>query len=125
MVQVDPQGSIGDHTGVHVDVKRKQGFTRCKWGSAKNFLVFIIKNKHFGMGSSIFSLLGKDLEKALRDITDSPPAWLQGDSLNLIKTKGVISAFLGKLKLMKQNISRPEFSQFPHLSQIECRDVDI
>ncbi|GBP03109.1 SCAN domain-containing protein 3 [Eumeta japonica] len=50
---------------------------------------------------------------------------LQGDSLNLIKTKGIISAFLGKLKFMKQNISRREFSQFPNLSQIECIDEDI
>lgn len=50
---------------------------------------------------------------------------LQGDSLNLIKTKSVISAFLGKLKFMKQNISRREFSQFPNLSQVECLDEDI
>ncbi|KAL0859501.1 hypothetical protein ABMA27_010658 [Loxostege sticticalis] len=47
------------------------------------------------------------------------------DFLNLIKTKGIISAFLGKFKLMKQNISRREFSQFPNLSQVECIDEDI
>ncbi|GBP17923.1 SCAN domain-containing protein 3 [Eumeta japonica] len=54
-----------------------------------------------------------DLFKKFNDIN----LQLQGDSLNLIKTKGIISAFLGKLKFMKQNISRREFSQFPNLSQ--------
>jgi len=50
---------------------------------------------------------------------------LQGDNLNLIKTKSVISAFLGKLKFMRQNISRREFSQFSNLSQVECLDENI
>lgn len=50
---------------------------------------------------------------------------LQGDSLNLIKTKSVISAFIGKLKFMKENIGRREFSQFSNLSQVECLDEDI
>jgi hypothetical protein len=50
---------------------------------------------------------------------------LQGDSLNLIKAKGAISAFLGKLKYMKQNISRHEFFPFLNLSQVQCIDDDI
>lgn len=62
-----------------------------------------------------------DLFKKFNDVN----LQLQGDNLNLIKTKGVISAFLGKLKLMKQNVARREFSQFPHLSQVECLDEDI
>ncbi|KAL0838626.1 hypothetical protein ABMA28_016710 [Loxostege sticticalis] len=61
-----------------------------------------------------------DLFKKFNDIN----LQLQGDSLNLIKTNGIISALLGKLKLMKQNISRREFSQFPNLSQV-CIDEDI
>ena len=43
---------------------------------------------------------------------------LQGDDLNLIKTKSIISAFVGKLILYKQNLSRKEFSQFPHLLKL-------
>lgn len=62
-----------------------------------------------------------DLFKKFNDIN----LQLQGDSLNLIKTKGIISAFLGKLKFMKQNISRRELSQFPNLSQVETIDEDI
>lgn len=50
---------------------------------------------------------------------------LQGDSLNLIRTKGLIAVFLGKLKFMKQNISRRGFFQFSILSQVECLDLDI
>ncbi|XP_047109223.1 zinc finger BED domain-containing protein 5-like [Schistocerca piceifrons] len=50
---------------------------------------------------------------------------LQGDSLNLIKMRGVISAFLGKLKFIKQNISRHEFSPVPNLSHAECLDEGI
>ncbi|CAH2011758.1 unnamed protein product [Acanthoscelides obtectus] len=47
---------------------------------------------------------------------------LQGDSLNLIKTKSILSAFLARVKLMKQNIGRGEFSQFPNLSQTSCQE---
>lgn len=62
-----------------------------------------------------------DLFKKFNDVN----LQLQGDSLNLIKTKSVISAFLGKLKFMKENIGRREFSQFSNLSQVECLDEDI
>ncbi|CAH1956021.1 unnamed protein product [Acanthoscelides obtectus] len=50
---------------------------------------------------------------------------LQGDSLNLIKTKSILSAFLARVKLMKQNIGRDEFSQFPNLSQTSCQEDDV
>ncbi|GBP03141.1 SCAN domain-containing protein 3 [Eumeta japonica] len=62
-----------------------------------------------------------DLFKKFNDLN----LQLQGDSLNLIKTKSVISAFFGKLKFMKENIGRHEFSQFSNLSQVECLDEDI
>ncbi|CAH2021580.1 unnamed protein product [Acanthoscelides obtectus] len=48
-----------------------------------------------------------------------------GDSLNLIKTKSILSAFLARVKLMKQNIGRGEFSQFPNLSQTSCQEDDV
>ncbi|CAH1965963.1 unnamed protein product [Acanthoscelides obtectus] len=50
---------------------------------------------------------------------------LQGDSLNLIKTKSILSPFLARVKLMKQNIGRGEFSQFPNLSQASCQEDDV
>lgn len=50
---------------------------------------------------------------------------LQGDNLNLIKTKSILSAFLVKIKIMKQNIGRGEFSQFPNLSQLSCQEKDV
>ena len=50
---------------------------------------------------------------------------LQGDSLNLIKTKSIIAAFLARMNLMKQNIGRREFSQFPNLSMINIQDDDV
>lgn len=50
---------------------------------------------------------------------------LQGNELNLIKTKSVISAFVRKLLLYKQNFGRGEFSQFPNLSAAEKKDEDI
>ena len=41
---------------------------------------------------------------------------LQGDNLNVIKTKSIIATFLARINLMKQNIERREFSvsQFVH-----------
>lgn len=50
---------------------------------------------------------------------------LQGDSLNLIKTKSILSAFLARVKLMKQNIGRGKFSQFPNLSQTNCQEDNV
>ncbi|CAH1993695.1 unnamed protein product [Acanthoscelides obtectus] len=50
---------------------------------------------------------------------------LQGDSLDLIKTKSILSAFLARVKLMKQNIGRGQFSQFPNLSQTSCQEDDV
>ncbi|XP_067417820.1 SCAN domain-containing protein 3-like [Emydura macquarii macquarii] len=50
---------------------------------------------------------------------------LQGDSLNLIKTKSIISAFLARINLFKQNIGRREFSQFHNLSLTNVQDDDI
>jgi hypothetical protein len=40
---------------------------------------------------------------------------LQGDDLNLIETKNIISAFLIKFLMYKKNLGRKEFTQFPNL----------
>ncbi|KFD48897.1 hypothetical protein M513_10260 [Trichuris suis] len=54
---------------------------------------------------------------------------LQGDSLNLIKTKDIISAFVSKLLIYKRNLGRGEFCQFPLLAALkknaEVADDDI
>ena len=50
---------------------------------------------------------------------------LQGDDLNLIKTKSVISAFISKLQLHKRNFGRGEFYQFPNLASVEKTEEDI
>lgn len=50
---------------------------------------------------------------------------LQGDSLNLIKTKSIIANFHARMNLMKQNIGRREFSQFPNMSLTNVQDDDL
>ncbi|CAH1971661.1 unnamed protein product [Acanthoscelides obtectus] len=50
---------------------------------------------------------------------------LQGDRLNLIEKKSILSAFLASVKLKKQNIGRGNFSQFPNLSQTSCQEDDV
>ncbi|KHJ41534.1 hypothetical protein D918_08386 [Trichuris suis] len=47
---------------------------------------------------------------------------LQGDYLNLTKTKNVISAFDSNLLLFKQNLARGEFYQFPNLCGLKKTD---
>jgi hypothetical protein len=47
---------------------------------------------------------------------------LQGDDLNLIKTKAIISVFVSKLALYKQNFGRIQFFQFLNLSSVETND---
>nr|CAH7731474.1 unnamed protein product [Callosobruchus chinensis] len=39
--------------------------------------------------------------------------------------KSILSAFLARVKLIKQNIGRGEFSQFPNLSQTNCQEDDV
>lgn len=62
-----------------------------------------------------------DLFAKFNEVNDQ----LQGDSLNLIKTKSITGAFLARMKLMKQNFGQREFSQFPHLVQRNCQDDDV
>ncbi|CAH2009657.1 unnamed protein product [Acanthoscelides obtectus] len=50
---------------------------------------------------------------------------LPGDRLNLIEKKSILSAFLARVKLMKQNIGLGKFSQFPNLSQTSCQEDDV
>jgi hypothetical protein len=50
---------------------------------------------------------------------------LQGDELNLIKTKNVIAAFVRKLLLFKRNLGRGEYSHFPTLSAVSAKQEDL
>lgn len=50
---------------------------------------------------------------------------LQGDELNLIKTKAVIAAFVKKLLLWKRNLGRKEYNFFPNLSTVSLTTKDI
>uniref|UniRef100_A0A5S6PYX6 Uncharacterized protein n=1 Tax=Trichuris muris TaxID=70415 RepID=A0A5S6PYX6_TRIMR len=56
---------------------------------------------------------------------------LQGDDLNLIKTKSVISASVSKLLFFKRNLTRAEFYNFPTLcevrnkGQISEEDIEV
>ena len=45
---------------------------------------------------------------------------LQGNMVTLIKCKTVVSSFIGKLKLFKQNIGRREYYQFPRLAELKA-----
>ena len=49
----------------------------------------------------------------------------QGNIETLIKCKTIVSSFIGKLKLFKQNIGRREFHQFPRLAEVELSDDDL
>lgn len=48
---------------------------------------------------------------------------LQGVDMNLIKAKGVVAAFIGKLSLYKSNLSRRDLRQFPTLDTA-VQDID-
>ena len=50
---------------------------------------------------------------------------LQGNIVTLIKCKIIVSSFIGKLKLFKQNLGRREFYQFPRLAEVELSDDDL
>ena len=50
---------------------------------------------------------------------------LQGNLVTLVKCKTIVSSFIGKLKLFKQNIGLREFYQFPRLAEVELSDDDL
>ena len=50
---------------------------------------------------------------------------LQGNVVTLVKCKIVVSSFIGKLTLFKQNIGRREFYQFHNLAGLEISDDDL
>ncbi|KHJ39805.1 hypothetical protein D918_10169 [Trichuris suis] len=54
---------------------------------------------------------------------------LQGDDLNLIRTKAVVCAFIRKLTLFKENLGRGKFYQFPNLlelkEKLKVHDSDV
>ena len=50
---------------------------------------------------------------------------LQGNMVTLVKCKTVVSSFIGKLKLFKQNIGRREYYQFPRLAELNLTEDDL
>uniref|UniRef100_A0A5S6QTJ6 DUF4371 domain-containing protein n=1 Tax=Trichuris muris TaxID=70415 RepID=A0A5S6QTJ6_TRIMR len=50
-------------------------------------------------------------------------AQLQKDELSLIRSKSIISAFMSKLVLYKQNLSRGELGHFPNLNKAKLNDI--
>jgi len=50
---------------------------------------------------------------------------IHSDSLNLIKTKSIIVAFHARMNLMKQNVGRRKFSQFPNMSLTNFQDDNL
>ena len=47
---------------------------------------------------------------------------LQGNNINLIKSKGIINSFIGKLPFYKDSLARKDFRQFPSLQVIQNND---
>lgn len=50
---------------------------------------------------------------------------LQGDDLNLIKTKNTVAAFVSKLQLYRRQIGRRDFNNFSNLSAISFKPDDL
>ena len=48
---------------------------------------------------------------------------LQGNDVNLINVQTIISTFLSKLTLLKRNVGRRQFNQFPSLSDLEKKNT--
>ena len=50
---------------------------------------------------------------------------LQGNVVTLVKRKTVVSSFIWKLTMFKQNFGRREFYQFPNLAGLDISDDDL
>ncbi|XP_042896159.1 uncharacterized protein [Parasteatoda tepidariorum] len=52
-------------------------------------------------------------------------AKLQGNKVNIIKAKGIISSFIAKFDIYKSNIGRKKLMQFPTLRKCSIADIEI
>lgn len=89
-------------------------------------VIEFLKNKDTGLRDNLITSKNDisyltDLYKLFNDVN----LQLQGDDLNLIKTKTVISTFVAKLLLYKINIGRREFNNFPNLGAASFINVDL
>ncbi|XP_042897756.1 protein FAM200C-like [Parasteatoda tepidariorum] len=50
---------------------------------------------------------------------------LEGNKMNIIKAKGIISSFIAKFDIYKSNIGRKELMQFPTLKKCSMADIEI
>nr|XP_042897583.1 zinc finger BED domain-containing protein 5-like [Parasteatoda tepidariorum] len=50
---------------------------------------------------------------------------LQGNKMNIIKVKGIISSFITKFDIYKSNIDRKELIPFPTLKKCSMADIEI
>lgn len=117
------------------DVTRLLFHTEVRWLSRGNCLVRFynlfdsviefLENKDTKLSNNLMKSKNDiayltDLYKLFNDIN----LQLQGDDLNLIKTKNVAAAFVAKFLLYKKNIGRREFHNFPKLS-LSCNNDDL
>ena len=89
-------------------------------------VIEFLENKDTGLHDNLITSKNDiayltDLYKLFNDVN----LQLQGDDLNLIKTKNVIAAFVAKLLLHKKNIGRREFHNFPNLSVVSFNNDDL
>lgn len=89
-------------------------------------VIEFLKNKDTGLRDNLITSKNDisyltDLYKLFNDVN----LQLQGDDLNLIKTKTVISTFVAKLQLYKRNIGRREFNNFPNLAAASFINDDL
>lgn len=74
--------------------------------------------------------LWHNLTNSINDITYMTDLFVKFNEtnlnqLNIIKTQSVISAFIIKLFLYKQNWCKGDCSQFPNLSKLQNRNADL
>ncbi|XP_071043054.1 uncharacterized protein [Parasteatoda tepidariorum] len=50
---------------------------------------------------------------------------LQGNKVNIIKAKGIISSIIAKFDIYKSNIGRKELMQLPTLKKCSMADIEI
>jgi zinc finger BED domain-containing protein 5/7/8/9 len=89
-------------------------------------VIEFLENKDTGLRDNLITSKNDiayltDLYKLFNDVN----LQLQGDDLNLIKTKTVIATFVAKLLLYKRNIGRREFNNFPNLTAVSFINDDL
>ena len=112
---------------LHTEVRRlSKEKCLCRFYSLFDTIVEILQEDNLELMQLVLSTKSDIAYIAdLYEKFDTMNLQIQGNMVTLVKCKTIVSSFIGKLKLFKQNIGRREYYQFPRLTELNLIEDDL